>query len=82
MHAQCEVAAFIGFKDMANVNFIEDFTFEWWPWPWIVTIENVQLHEIHMHATYEAPVLTGFEAMAYASFIKGSTFDLNSDLDL
>ncbi len=32
------------------------FDLEWWPKPWPFTIQNVQLHKIHMHAKYEVAI--------------------------
>ena len=32
------------------------FDLKGWPWPWLFTAQNVQLHEIHMHAQYQVAI--------------------------
>ena len=58
------------------------FDLEWWPWPWHVTYQNVQLNEIHMHAKYKFIISNSLKVFGNCYFCVIWPLTLNGDLDL
>ena len=49
MHAKYEDSITTSSKAIANVKVTMNLTFDTEIWPWHVTSQNVQLHEVDMH---------------------------------